>query len=221
MVVAVTCGPSCEPIDQVRFLSNSSTGELGTLLAYVLQEHGFDVICLRSRLATFPIDSSAVQVIPFSTNTQLAHSLQQLSRNTPLLALFHTAALCDYQVQKITDQNREVISSGKISTNLGTITMTLEPTLKVISMLRSWFPETFLIGWKYEVDGNKEEAISKAEQQIKKYHLDAAVANGPALENGFEFISSKGARRNLHSKRVLASFLATWIKEMIAKKIIL
>ncbi|KAB2643797.1 MAG: DNA/pantothenate metabolism flavoprotein domain protein [Verrucomicrobia bacterium] len=218
MVVAVTCGPSYEPIDQVRFLSNTSTGELGALLATTLQQHGFKVICLRSRLATYPIDSSIAQVVPFSTNTQLAHSLKEISKEHSLLALFHTAALSDYRVEKITNHHGEVISSGKISTDSGEITMTLQPTPKVIAMLRGWFPQTLLIGWKYEVDGTRKEAISQAEQQIQKYHLDASVANGPALENSFEFISSSGMKSDHHSKSMLATFLTTWIEEMIAKK---
>ena len=96
--------------------------------------------------------------------------------------------------------------------------MTLQPTLKVIAMLRTWFPETFLVGWKYEVDATKKEAILKAKDQIQKYHLDASIANGPALENRFSFISSKGTSADLHSKSMLASFLTTWMEEMIAKK---
>jgi phosphopantothenoylcysteine synthetase/decarboxylase len=217
MRVIVTCGPSCEPIDQVRFLSNFSTGELGSLLARSLQESGIEVICLRSRLATYPIDFSIAQVIPFSTNTDLATLLEQLSQEEPVAAIFHAAALCDYRVEKVTTLEGQLLSCGKIPTAAGSLQMTLQPTIKVIEKLRGWFPQSLLIGWKYEVDGTKEEAIAHAEHQIKKYQLDASVANGPIFKNSFEFIPAAG-RERLDSKSALASFLATWIHQLIAKK---
>ncbi|MFZ4115278.1 MAG: phosphopantothenoylcysteine decarboxylase [Chthoniobacterales bacterium] len=218
MRVIVTCGPSCEPIDQVRFLSNFSTGELGVLLARAFQECGLEVICLRSRLATYPIDFSMAQVIPFSTNADLARLFERLSQGEPVAAIFHAAALCDYRVEKVITLDEKLLSCGKIPTSAGSLQMTLHPTMKVISKLREWFPGSLLVGWKYEVDGTKQEAMRHAEDQLIKYQLDAIVANGPALENGFEFISTGGTKEYCNSKSALASFLATSLYELIAKK---
>lgn len=210
--IIVTCGPGSEPIDEVRFLSNFSTGELGALLAKELHDHGFEVICLRSRLATYPMDASIAKVIPFRTNTDLANLLEQLSQQEPVLAIFHAAALCDYRVEKITAADGHLLSSGKIPTHAGALNVTLQPTMKVIAKLRSWFPNSLLVGWKYEVDGTKEEAMAKAEHQIGKYQLNASVANGPAFENGFEFIPATDAKKHLDSKEMLSSFLVKWIE---------
>ena len=210
MRVIVTCGAGSEQIDQVRFLSNFSTGVGGALLARELHAHDFEVICLRSRLATYPIDPSIAHVISFTTNADLATSLEQLSQEEPVAAIFHAAALCDYRVEKITTADGQLLTSGKISTDAGALRMTLQPTLKVITKLRAWFPKSLLVGWKYEVDGTKEEAAAKAEHQIEKYQLDASVANGPVFQNGFEFIPAAGGRESLDSKSTLASFLVKW-----------
>ena len=47
MNVLVTIGPTQEPLDAMRILSNRSTGELGTQLALTLAEAGHRVIALR------------------------------------------------------------------------------------------------------------------------------------------------------------------------------
>lgn len=184
------------------------------LLATELQRHGLEVFCLRSRLATYPI-SNGMEVIPFSTNDELAEIFQQLSIKKDVAAIFHAAALCDYRVKKIEAIDGRVFSVGKIPTHAGELIMTLEPSLKVIAKLRSWFPNALLVGWKYEVDGTLEEACAKASGQIEKYQLDASIANGPALGSGFEFIPADGARQRLGSKSPLIHFLVRWLQDTL------
>ena len=101
MRIIVTCGPGCEPIDEVRFLSNSSTGELGSLLASELQQHGFEAICLRSRLATYPMDGSVLNLekIPTSIgrlNLTLEPSLKVIAQ---LRACFPHALLVGWKYE--------------------------------------------------------------------------------------------------------------------------
>ena len=52
MRVVVTCGPSYEPIDEVRRITNFSTGELGVLLTNHLVDAGCEVVCFRGVGAT-------------------------------------------------------------------------------------------------------------------------------------------------------------------------
>ena len=63
MRVIVTCGPSYEPIDRVRRLTNFSTGELGLLLAAALAREGHEVICLKGEGATSRTDAGGAKVI--------------------------------------------------------------------------------------------------------------------------------------------------------------
>lgn len=212
MRVIVTCGPGCEPIDQVRFISNFSTGELGSHLASELQRHGFEVVCLRSRLATYPIEEN-LEMIPFSTNNELAEILEKLSVKENIRAVFHAAALCDYRVEKITAENERDFNLEKIPTSIGRLNLTLEPSLKVIAKLRAWFPQALLIGWKYEVSGTRKEADQKAQQQIEKYQLDASVANGPATKGYFDIIFRDGSHHEQPSKKALVCFLSEWLSE--------
>ncbi len=216
MRVIVTCGPGCEPIDEVRFLSNASTGELGSLLASELQQHGFKVLCLRSKLATYPMAEN-MEVIPFSTNDEVAEIFQQLSTKENISAIFHAAALCDYRVEKVTGMDGGTLNLEKIPTSIGRLNLTLEPSLKVIAQLRALFPSALLVGWKYEVAGTREEADHKAQQQIEKYQLDASVANGPATEGCFDVMLPDESHQALSSKKELAHFLVTWLQDTLLK----
>src|SRR3990167_6008090 len=211
MRVIVTCGPSSEPIDEVRSLTNFSTGELGALICTELHRRGFEVICLRSVTATSLLDSAIATVIPFATNADLTMALEKLSKKGKVLALFHAAALCDYRVTEVATAHGKILTHGKIPTSCGPLTMTLQPTEKVIAHLRSWFPSTLLVGWKYEIDGSIEDAHAKAHQQITKYQLDASIVNGKVLGSKFDFIPAVGVVEHLDSKVLLALFLGRWL----------
>lgn len=215
MRVIITCGPSSEPIDEVRYLTNFSTGELGALLCQKFYATGHDVTLLRSVHSIHPIDTSIATVIPFTKNDDLEKELQKLSKEEHYDALFHAAALCDYRMQTITTSAGEAVSYGKIPTGLGSLNISLEPTRKIIAELRAWFPESLLVGWKYEIDGAADEAIFKARLQISKYHLDASIANGKLFGKGFEFIPAEGPTVSLHSKEQLAGFLLTLLERRV------
>ena len=101
MKVIVTCGPSYEPIDCVRRLTNFSTGELGLLLAAALARDGHDVICLKGEGATSRADAGGAKVIPFSTNENLLREFEKLAADGGIGAVFHAAALCDYRVKTV------------------------------------------------------------------------------------------------------------------------
>ena len=67
----------------------------------------------------------------------------------------------------------------------GSLLLELRPTQKIISDLRGWFSDAQLIGWKYEVDGDRASALGQAQQQLADNTTDACVINGPAYGEGF------------------------------------
>src|ERR1700743_2791766 len=97
MRVVITSGPAYEPIDQVRRLSNFSTGELGTLLAEGFAEAGHSVLCFRGVSSTFAAPLGPVEVVPFTTNESLESALMQTPAREEVSFVFHAAALCDFK----------------------------------------------------------------------------------------------------------------------------
>jgi len=209
----VTCGPSYEPIDNVRRLTNFSTGELGVLLANALTEAGIETFCLKGEQATWPGPCNASQLAAFSTNDDLLARLQALARGGDVDAVFHAAALCDYRVGKISDAHGTPASGAKIPTQAGDLNLTLVPTTKVIAQLRNLFPGAALVGWKYELNGERADAIEKAFTQIAANKASACVANGSAFGAGFGLCEPPRTVRTFSDKAALCDGLVDWLRQ--------
>ena len=68
----------------------------------------------------------------------------------------------------------------------------LVPTPKIIAELRGWFPRTHIVGWKFEADGGRADALRAARRQMAECSTNACVANGPAYGAGFGLVTTKG-----------------------------
>jgi phosphopantothenoylcysteine decarboxylase/phosphopantothenate--cysteine ligase len=202
-LAVVTCGPASAPIDSVRRITNFATGEIGAILSRALMEAGWDVICLRGEGSTFPApDGTDVRM--FSTNDSLAALFQSLP--VAPSAIFHAAALCDFQVASIEG------GSGvkKIPTRDGALTLHLEPAPKILPRLREWFPRAFIVGWKYELDGDSFGALAKGALQIRECRTDACVVNGAAYGEGFGILLPNETLTEVADKRGLAAVLVNY-----------
>ena len=177
----VTAGPTVEPIDAVRRLTNHSTGRLGCGLADALARAGHRVTLLLSETAVHAPKSNKVRVLRFNTTKDL-HDQLEAAAALRVKAAFHVAAVSDFTVKRP--------RKGKIPTT-ASLTLELKPTPKLIHSLRKWFPDAFLVGWKYEVEGGKKSALTAARAQIKQCKTDACVANGPAYGEGFGIVADE------------------------------
>jgi phosphopantothenoylcysteine decarboxylase/phosphopantothenate--cysteine ligase len=211
MKCVVTAGPTYETMDQVRRLTNFSTGQLGTELANYLTAHGHEVTLLLGEQATYVGERSAQTVARFSTTENLRAQLQALAADK-VGAVFHAAAVSDFKFGKVWLRSAagelSEIKSGKISTRAGTLLAELVPTLKIIAELRAWYPTAKLIGWKYEVDGDRAGVLRVAEQQLTQCLTDACVANGAAYGEGFGLVTGAGQCAQLADRAALFEALA-------------
>jgi phosphopantothenoylcysteine synthetase/decarboxylase len=214
MNCVVTAGPTYETMDQVRRLTNFSTGRLGTELASFLTDRGHNVTLLRGEQATYCGERKALRVKTFSTTADLMTQLQALAK-LEMSAVFHAAAVSDFKFGKIWLRSEQgelsEITAGKISTRQGTLLAELQPTPKIIARLREWFPTANLIGWKFEVDGDKASVLRAAEQQLRDCGTNACVANGPAYGPGFGLVTAKSAPRDLGDANELFAALADFV----------
>ncbi len=211
MRVIITCGPSYEPIDGVRRLTNFSTGELGLLLAAELSRAGHDAVCLKGDGAVSRVDPGVARVISFSTNADLLARLHDIGAGGAD-AVFHAAALCDYEVKDVRDGDGSPVTAKKIPTLAGEVTLTLRPALKLLPSLRAIFPASKIVGWKYELNGTHEDAEARAREQISANGTQACVVNGAAWGAGFGFIEPGREVIRPAGKPALCAFLAEWLR---------
>lgn len=206
----VTAGPTHETMDNVRRLTNFSTGRLGTELANFLVARGHQVTLLLGEQAPHGGEQRAQRVEKFTSTESLREKLQKLAEQD-IGAVFHAAAVSDFKFGKIwlrsSGGELSEIKSGKISTRQGTLLAELVPTPKIIAELRDWYPRARLVGWKFEVDGDQTSVLRAADEQMAKCCTDACVANGPAYGSGFGLVTG-GGERTLHAPDAAALFIA-------------
>ena len=191
MKCIVTAGPTYEPLDDVRRLTNFSTGRLGSELVNFLSSAGHHVTLLIGQQATWRGERNAAEVQTFTTTDDLRERLQRLGGE--IGAVFHAAAVNDFKFgnvwQGIAGEPMHRVRAGKISTRAENLLVELVPTAKVISELRGFFPRAVIVGWKFEVDGARKSVIEKAERQIAENKTNACVANGAAYGPGFGIVT--------------------------------
>ena len=206
----VTAGPTYEPLDDVRRLTNFSTGRLGTELANFLAARGHEVTLLVGEMATYSGERRVEHVKIFSTTADLRTKLKALSGKR-VNAVFHAAAVSDFTFGKIwlrtpSGELTEFKSTKKISTREGKLLIELVPTPKIITELRGWFPRTRIVGWKFEADGARVDALNAGKQQIAECQTDVCVINGPAYGEGFGvLLSNNKAAHQPHAPALFAT----------------
>src|SRR6476660_5326221 len=95
MRIVITGGPASEPIDQVRFITNQSTGELAVKLAQKFSAAGHDVHLFLGRHATWRLETATY----FQTNEDLLELLTGVAQPDRVDAVLHAAALSDFRVE--------------------------------------------------------------------------------------------------------------------------
>ena len=211
MKVLVTCGPSYEPIDQARRVTNFSTGRLGIALSNAFAARGWDVTCLKGEQATCSDPLRAQRVLPFSTNDDLAAKLAALAGEGGWDAVLHAAALCDFRVERVLNEAGEAVASPKFSSRGGRLNLVLAPAAKVLPRLRGWFPEARIVGWKYELAGTRDEAFEKVWAQLAECRTDACVLNGAAYGSGFA-VCTPPSVHTCEDTEALSAWLARWLE---------
>lgn len=207
--VVVTGGPAAVPIDQMRILTNRSSGELAIRLANALAAVGADVEAWIGAGATCMIDRSPnVQWSAFETNQDVLKRFKTLAEKpVKVAAIFHAAALSDFAVARIENADGKVLTNKKIPSSEPDVRVVLKPAPKVLRQLRSTFPDAYICGWKFEA-GSRIEARQAAKAQIRSCRIDACVLNGPAMGSSFEWHQADGSVLDIPDRASVAETLS-------------
>ncbi|MDR2463943.1 MAG: DNA/pantothenate metabolism flavoprotein domain protein [Verrucomicrobiales bacterium] len=209
--VIITAGPSYEPIDDVRRVTNFSTGTLGCALANALTVSGFKVTLLLGEMASYRGPLTVKNVIPFGTGKSLLEQLQILAKKKTR-AVLHAAALADFKIHQMQDGQNRPLDYKKIPSNTPELKIVLRPAPKIIRQLRGLFPDSKLAGWKYELEGGRPDAVQKGLGQIGICKTDACVVNGKAYGDGYGFCTADGQAAHFADVQRLAAHFAAWLK---------
>ena len=209
MRVVITGGPSSEPIDEVRVITNRSTGELAVTLAECFGRAGHQVTLFLGQGAIF----RQTGAVAFERNEDLDALLEGVEEPGRVDLVLHAAALSDFGVERVSEQGARSTAS-KITSAARFVELRLVPKPKLIGKLRRLFPSAFIVGWKLELDGNRSDTIAEAKKQIRENHTDACIVNGPAFGPGFGFCQTRGLTNSVATRQQLAEFLLQFAESL-------
>jgi phosphopantothenoylcysteine synthetase/decarboxylase len=158
-----------------------------------------------------PEGAVATRVETFTTTRDLGDRLSGLA-GSEVGAVFHAAAVSDFRVARVwteqADGARLEVRSAKIPTRLGKLMVEFEPAPKLIGRLRDWFPRAAIVGWKYELEGDRAAAVALGRAQIEGNRTDACVVNGRAYGEGFGLVAADGRCHDCATREDLFTALA-------------
>ncbi len=159
--VLVTAGPTQEPVDPVRYLSNRSSGKMGYALAEAAARRGARVILVSGPTALPP--PNGVEFLSVRTAQEMERAV--LARLEEATVVVKAAAVADY---------RPAAPSGqKIKKQDGHWTLSLEPTPDILAEVSRRRGARLIVGFAVET----ERLIERARHKLLEKDLDLVVAN--------------------------------------------
>jgi phosphopantothenoylcysteine decarboxylase/phosphopantothenate--cysteine ligase len=157
----ITAGPTREPIDPVRYISNRSSGKMGYAIADAAIEAGHDVVLISGPVNLDP--PRGVQLTSISTADEMYDAVHRLVRECDVLVM--SAAVADYKPAKA--------SARKIKKSEKHWSLDLIPTSDILASLSKRERHFLVVGFAAETNDVEENAKKK----LRAKNCDIIVAN--------------------------------------------
>ena len=160
--ILITGGPTQEPIDPVRFITNRSSGKMGYALAKMARRRGAEVILVTGP-TSLPLPQRDIKCVPVRSAEEMRKAV--LTHLEGVSVVIKAAAVSDYRPK--------IISQKKIKKGDSNTTLALERTKDILEELGKKKGNRILIGFAAET----EDLIANAQKKLRGKNLDLIVAN--------------------------------------------
>jgi phosphopantothenoylcysteine decarboxylase/phosphopantothenate--cysteine ligase len=160
--VLVTAGPTQEPLDPVRFITNHSSGKMGYALAKMARRRGAEVILVTGP-TSIPIPRGDMKVVSVKTAAEMRRAV--LGHMEGCSVVIKAAAVSDFRPKSVSLQK---MKKAETSTSLK-----LEKTDDILSEIGRKKRNKILIGFAAET----ENVVVNAQKKLKEKNLDLIVVN--------------------------------------------
>ena len=174
--ILITSGPTRGPIDAIRYITNKSTGRLGTIIAVQALSRGAAVTFLYGKGSLAPTadmvgdeDMSRLTLIEIETVDHLLQAVQGELSGKEYDAVLHSMAVLDYVPDEYV--------AAKTPSGQNEWWVKLVKTPKVIKVIKELQPATLLISFKLEVSQTREELVEAAHRSLLSNRSDYVLAN--------------------------------------------
>ena len=159
--VLVSAGPTQEPIDPVRYLSNHSSGKMGYAIARVARRRGAEVTLVTGPTALRP--PAGVRTVSVTTAEEMARAVQAAFAGSTVVIM--GAAVADYRPRRALD--RKLKKDGR------PLTLDLEANPDILRQLSTRKGRRLLVGFAAETN----DLVSEARRKLADKRLDLIVGN--------------------------------------------
>jgi phosphopantothenoylcysteine decarboxylase/phosphopantothenate--cysteine ligase len=160
--ILITAGPTQEPIDPVRFITNHSSGKMGYALALVAKRRGAEVILVTGP-ALLSLPRRDIEVIPIHTAAEMREAV--LSHVEECTVVIKAAAVSDYRPR--------IISKTKLKKAEPHYSLELERTTDILGEVGKGKDDRIVVGFAAET----EDLIANARKKLLEKNLDFIVVN--------------------------------------------
>ena len=206
--ILITSGPTQEPIDDVRFITNRSSGKMGVALAKAALLMGAEVTIIAGpQEARIPLQLTVIKV---KTALEMLEAMKEQAPQHDWI--IGAAAVADYRLENP--------SSGKLRRSESSLQISLIPNPDIIAEAARLAPNAKVIGFAAEPSPD----LSIAKEKIRKKSLFAIAANDvgnteigfDSSANAIDLLFADG--KILHSGVRSKFQCAVWLLESIAQK---
>lgn len=235
--IIITAGGTSEKIDNVRKITNSSSGKLGNIIANTFLAKNYKKIekiyYISAKNSLKPENSEKVENITIENTQDVYDALHSILTTKKIDAVVHSMAISDYTVDYVTtsellsnllnekpsneiekllnSKNLSLNNKDKISSNKSDLFVRLVPTKKVISFIKKWSSNSKLVGFKLLSNVTEQELINVASNLLDKNDCDYVVANDIKKINQDRhpafIIDKKKNIKNANTKQEIADIL--------------
>lgn len=237
MKIVITAGGTSERIDDVRTITNSSTGSLGLAIGKAFLEEAErtgsieKIFYLHGMRAAFP-EHELVEPVVIGGVLDLQEKLGRILKREKIDICVHAMAVSDYLVHEVTTldkllgtedpEHAQDLSGNKISSDIDDLIIHMKRSPKVISGIREQSPETILVGFKLLSGVPHEELIAVATRLMRKNDCDFVMANdlreiGDGYHKGY-LIHRDGSCDTMNTKAEIAEMIVRRTIETAGKR---
>ena len=210
--VLITAGPTCEPIDPLRYITNHSSGKMGYALAISARDAGAKVLLITG--PTHLTVPEGIECVQIKTAAQMYDAVMSSVKDHSIY--ISAAAIADYTPVQTAPE--------KIKKADGNLSLELKRTKDVLSSVADLSERPFLVGFAAET----KDLLDYAKGKLKAKKLDMIVANLVGENVGYQsdenevticFSSGESLELPKQSKQLVANQIVEQVAMKLSEKV--
>jgi phosphopantothenate-cysteine ligase len=213
--VLITSGGTREYIDDIRVLTNISTGKLGAIIANYFNNNGIDVTYVHVEGSILP--DKTIKCVKITNVDSLKNVMEKLVPEMDIV--IHAMAVSDFSFLPINTK----LKSNDPKAFIDSLYDRIVQTPKILPLIKQWNPDCFVVSFKFEVNLQHDELINIAKKSLINKNSNIVIAN-----DKYEMVKEKTHKayaifKNLNDyeeillngKNEIAEFLFNYLKIII------